>query len=149
MLFHARIAAEGNDRCGRIRHRRYRDTTWSTNSFADIHTSFASAETIHTAADQQVRWDELKKTEHGRSSVIAGVAIGQPAVALVSQALLPGSEVGASRSHLPGVAIRPPSRSFRLGLRRRGAAGEDPGVRSAGRAFRGLSQRGSAAAEPA
>ena len=45
----------------------------------------AAAVAPGTAADQQLRWDELKKTEHGRASVVAGVAMGQPALALAAK----------------------------------------------------------------
>ena len=38
-----------------------------------------------TAADQQQRWDELKKTERGKGAVLDGVAFGQPAVALAAK----------------------------------------------------------------
>ena len=84
---------------------------------------FASAEPINTAADQQVRWDELKKTEHGRSSVIAGVAMGQPAVALAAKL--------GSRAAKSGIEIALPAgdsaaeQIFRLAYAA-GAAGEDP-----------------------
>src|SRR5664279_1636655 len=34
---------------------------------------------VSSAADQQDRWDELKKSEHGRAGALDGVALGQPA----------------------------------------------------------------------
>ncbi len=46
---------------------------------------FGSAPEQWTAADQQQRWDELKKTERGKSGVLDGVAFGQPAVALAAK----------------------------------------------------------------
>ena len=84
---------------------------------------FASETPIRTAADQQLRWDELKKTEHGRSSVIAGVAMGQPAVALAAKL--------GSRAAKTGIEIDLPAGNsaaeqiFRLAYAA-GAAGEDP-----------------------
>ncbi len=84
---------------------------------------FAAGETVHTAADQQLRWDELKKTEHGRSSVIAGVAMGQPAVALAaklgSRAARIGIEIGLPDGESAAEQI------FRLAYAA-GAAGRDP-----------------------
>lgn len=84
---------------------------------------FADAAPIRTAADQQVRWDELKQTEHGRSSVLAGVALGQPAVALAAKL--------GSRAAKFGVEIDIPAGSsaaeqmFRIAYSA-GAAGQDP-----------------------
>lgn len=43
---------------------------------------FGDAERITDAADQQLRWDELKKQEKGRSSVMDGVATAAPVVSL-------------------------------------------------------------------
>ncbi|WP_420121531.1 MazG family protein, partial [Nakamurella sp.] len=58
------------------------------------------------AADQQQRWDELKKTERGRSGVLDGVAFGQPAVALAAKL---GSRAAAFGLDVPppGVAAGP------------------------------------------
>ena len=52
------------------------------------------------AADQQQRWDELKKTERGRSGVLDGVAFGQPAVALAAKL--------GSRAAAFGLDVPPP-----------------------------------------
>ena len=122
VLFHARIAAERSADQGGF------DiddvATGLTDKLVRRHPHvFASAETIHTAADQQVRWDELKKTEHGRSSVIAGVAMGQPAVALAAKL--------GSRAAKSGIEIALPAgdsaaeQIFRIAYAA-GAAGEDP-----------------------
>jgi len=84
---------------------------------------FADAAPIRTAADQQVRWDQLKQTEQGRSSVLAGVALGQPAVALAAKL--------GSRAAKFGVDIDLPAgnsaaeRMFRIAYAA-GAAGQDP-----------------------
>ena len=45
---------------------------------------FGDGEHVRDAADQQDRWDELKKQE-GRKSVVDGVALGQPAAALAGK----------------------------------------------------------------
>lgn len=84
---------------------------------------FADAPPILTAADQQSRWDELKRAENGRASVVAGVAFGQPAVALAAKL--------GSRAARSGLAIElpvgesPGEQIFRIAYRA-GAAGEDP-----------------------
>lgn len=46
---------------------------------------FADAEAVHTAERQQHRWEELKQVEKRRESVMDGVALGQPSVALVAK----------------------------------------------------------------
>jgi XTP/dITP diphosphohydrolase len=43
------------------------------------------AERVHSAAEQERRWDELKRVEKSRDSALDGVALGQPAVALVAK----------------------------------------------------------------
>ncbi len=84
---------------------------------------FAGADPIADAAGQQVRWDELKRDERGRSSVLAGVALGQPAVALAAKlgarAAKSGLEVDLPAGDSVGEQL------FRLAFRA-GARGEDP-----------------------
>ncbi len=84
VLFHARVAAD----------RSAADGGFDIDDVADglvdklvrRHPQvFGQAEPVQTAADQQVRWDELKRNETGRASVVAGVALGQPAVALAAK----------------------------------------------------------------
>jgi XTP/dITP diphosphohydrolase len=87
-----------------------------------------------TARDQQARWDELKKAEKTRPSVLDGVSFAQPAVALAGK-------LGA-RSAKYGVEVALPAGDstaeviFRLAFAA-GAAGEDPesGVRAVARAY--------------
>lgn len=88
VLFHARIAAEtpraaggfdiddvAADLVGKLVRRH-------PHVFADAD---GGRPAPWTAADQQQRWDELKKAEHGKSGVLDGVAFGQPAVALAAK----------------------------------------------------------------
>lgn len=91
VLFHARIAQEGPDGFG------IDDvaTDLVTKLVARHPHVFAAAETIHTAEDQQVRWEELKAVEKRRASALDGVARAQPAAALVGKYL--------SRSQRAGV----------------------------------------------
>ncbi len=122
VLFHARIAAERPAEDGGF------DIDDVASGLVDKLVRrhphvFGTAEAINTAADQQVRWDELKKTEHGRSSVIAGVAMGQPSVALAAKL--------GSRAAKSGIVIELPAgesaaeQIFRLAYAA-GAAGQDP-----------------------
>ncbi len=84
---------------------------------------FADAESPDSAAAQQVRWDQLKAREAGRSGVLAGVALGQPAVALAAK-------LGA-RAARAGLRVPLPtgddtgSRLLALAVQA-GARGEDP-----------------------
>jgi XTP/dITP diphosphohydrolase len=81
------------------------------------------AEPVASAADQQVRWDELKKAERGRGAVLDGVALGQPAAALAGK-------LGARAAKF-GVEVPLPAgdddaaRMFRIAYAA-GARGEDP-----------------------
>lgn len=122
VLFHARIAAERSVEAGGFDI----DDVASdlTDKLIRRHPHvFASAAPVRTAEDQQVRWDELKKTERGRSSVVAGVALGQPATALAAKL--------GSRAARAGISIDLPSggsaaeQIFRIAYAA-GAAGADP-----------------------
>ena len=98
-----------------------------------------------TPADQQVRWDELKKAERDRPSALDGVALGQPALALAGK-------LGA-RSVKYGVDVPVPDgdsvaeQIFRLAFAA-GARGEDPeqAVRAVARAH--AAAMGAAPANP-
>jgi XTP/dITP diphosphohydrolase len=46
---------------------------------------FAGGEQPRTAAEQQVRWEQLKRAEKRRESSVDGVALAQPAVALAAK----------------------------------------------------------------
>ena len=86
VLFHARIAAETPADAGRLRHRRRgRRPGRQAGSASSARVRRRRRRRCRTAADQQQRWDELKKTEQGRSGVLDGVAFGQPATALAAK----------------------------------------------------------------
>ena len=78
---------------------------------------------LHTAEDQQRRWDELKTAEPGRSGPLDGVALGQPAAALAGK-------IGA-RAARHGLTLDPPAgdsvgeQLYRIAAEA-GAAGVDP-----------------------
>jgi XTP/dITP diphosphohydrolase len=84
---------------------------------------FAGAEPITDAADQQARWDDLKKQERGRSSVVSGVALGQPAVALAAKLGSRAAKFGV-QAELP-EGDSPAAQIFRIAYAA-GAAGLDP-----------------------
>ncbi len=46
---------------------------------------FAGADSVHTVEHQNVKWEELKQQEKRRLSIVDGVALGQPAVALAGK----------------------------------------------------------------
>lgn len=87
-----------------------------------------------TAAQQQVRWEELKKAEHAEPAPLDGVALGQPAIALAAKL--------GSRSVKYGVTLPPPAgdsvgeQIFRMAFSA-GARGEDPeqAVRAVARGY--------------
>jgi XTP/dITP diphosphohydrolase len=90
-----------------------------------------------TPAEQQVRWDELKKAEHEAPSPLDGVALGQPAIALAAKlgARSAKYHVDAARVPLPaGNSVG--EQIFRLAFQA-GARGDDPeqAVRSVARAY--------------
>jgi XTP/dITP diphosphohydrolase len=80
-----------------------------------------------TAADQQQRWDELKKGERGKAGVLDGVAFGQPAVALAAKlgarAATFGLEVTPAGD--PDGSAEAAEQLFRIAYAA-GARGEDP-----------------------
>jgi XTP/dITP diphosphohydrolase len=84
---------------------------------------FADADPVADAAGQQVRWDQLKQAERGRSSVLAGVAFGQPAVALAAKLGARAARSGVDVDLPAGDSIG--EQLFRLAFRA-GADGLDP-----------------------
>jgi XTP/dITP diphosphohydrolase len=101
VLFHARIAAEMPVADGGF------DIDDVAGDLVDKlvrrhpHVFDDNAAPVRTASDQQRRWDELKKTERGRSGVLDGVAFGQPAAALAGK-------LGARAAKF-GLRVDPPA----------------------------------------
>ena len=123
VLFHARIAAETPSDEGGFT---------IDDVAADLvdklvrrhpHVFLPDAAPVGTAADQQVRWDELKKTEQGRSGVLDGVAFGQPAVALAAKLGARAAKFDVTVE--PPVGESPAEAIFRIAYAA-GAKGEDP-----------------------
>ncbi|HEV7829866.1 MAG TPA: MazG family protein [Pseudonocardiaceae bacterium] len=64
---------------------------------------FAGSEEVSTAADQELRWEQLKRTEKRRESSIDGIALGQPAVALVAKLVSRTMKAGLPDDLLPSI----------------------------------------------
>ncbi len=65
---------------------------------------FAGSEQVRTAAEQEDRWEQLKRTEKRRESSIDGVALAQPAVALAAKLVSRTTRAGLPPDLLPGGA---------------------------------------------
>ena len=123
VLFHARIAAETARLAGWLRHRRRGRRPRRQTGQAPSARLRRGAAPVANSADQQLRWDELKKAEQGRSGVLDGVAFGQPAAALSAKL---GSR--AAKFDLlvePSSGETPAEAMFRIAYAA-GARGEDP-----------------------
>ncbi|MFC5140778.1 MazG family protein [Actinomycetospora rhizophila] len=68
---------------------------------------FGDGETITGAAEQQVRWEELKAVEKRRDSALDGVAQAQPAAALVAKYLSRSRRAGVPDDLLTGASDDP------------------------------------------
>ncbi|MGH3694141.1 MAG: MazG family protein [Pseudonocardiaceae bacterium] len=64
---------------------------------------FAGSEQVRTAAEQEIRWEQLKRVEKRRESSVDGVALAQPAVALAAKLVSRASRAGLPRDLLPGA----------------------------------------------
>lgn len=62
---------------------------------------FAGDERIETAERQELRWEELKRSEKGRSSSVDGVAHAQPAVNLAAKLVSRTARAGLPADLLP------------------------------------------------
>ena len=118
VLFHARIASEEPDGF---------DINDVASTLVDKLVRrhphvFAGDDPLDTPEDQQKRWDELKKTEAGRSSLLAGVALGQPAIALAGKLGARAARAGLSVKLPEGDS--PGEQLFRIAFAA-GAAGVD------------------------
>jgi XTP/dITP diphosphohydrolase len=91
---------------------------------------FAGSEQVHTASEQEIRWDELKRTEKRRQSSVDGVALGQPAVALAAKLVSRATKAALPLDLLPGADLTGPVGDTGTSLFARCAAaklaGEEP-----------------------
>jgi XTP/dITP diphosphohydrolase len=85
---------------------------------------FADADKIHTAEHQEVKWEELKQAEKRRLSIVDGVALGQPAIALAGKLGQRSGRAGVPLDLFP-VGPAPAAQLFRVAASAR-RAGTDP-----------------------
>lgn len=132
VLFHARVAAEDpkepfdiDDVAGEL-----------VAKLVGRHPHvFSDAETIHTAERQQHRWEELKQAEKRRESVVDGVALGQPAVALAAKLAQRTGRARLPEDLFPREG-EPGAELFRIAAQAKRAGHEPEGeLRAAARAF--------------
>ncbi|MGH3753095.1 MAG: MazG family protein [Pseudonocardiaceae bacterium] len=86
---------------------------------------FAGTEEVHTAADQEIRWEQLKRTEKRRESSVDGVALAQPAVALAAKLAARAARAAVPVDLLPGDGSGTGGSLFALSAAAK-LAGEDP-----------------------
>jgi XTP/dITP diphosphohydrolase len=131
VLFHARIAAE------------HPDAPFTVDDVAaDLVAKlvgrhphvFAGSEVVDTAERQELRWEELKRTEKDRASSVDGVPLGQPAVALAAKLTSRTARAGLPADLLP-VGPQVGERLFALAAAAR-LAGIDPEAELRGAARR-------------
>jgi XTP/dITP diphosphohydrolase len=89
VLFHARVAAEGGVKPYPVESEPFDIDQVAADLVRKLVSRhphvFAEADDVHTASEQELRWDELKRVEKRRESSLDGVALGQPAAALVAK----------------------------------------------------------------
>lgn len=96
---------------------------------------FGNSEQVRTAAEQEIRWEQLKRTEKRRESSVDGVALGQPAVALAAKLASRTANAGLPSDLLPGAGGGTGASLFALTAAAK-LAGEDPEA-----ALRGVARR--------
>jgi XTP/dITP diphosphohydrolase len=64
---------------------------------------FTGGEQVRTAAEQEIRWEQLKRTEKRRESSVDGVALAQPAVALAAKLVSRASKAALPADLLPAA----------------------------------------------
>lgn len=94
VLFHARIAAEDEREPFGIDEVAAALVSKLVSRHPHV---FTDDESVHDSDTQQVRWEELKQREKSRESIVDGVAMGQPAIALAAKL--------AQRAHRAGIPL--------------------------------------------
>lgn len=82
ILFHARVAAEDAQQPFGVDEVAAELVSKLVSRHPHV---FAGSETVHDSESQQLRWEELKQREKQRESIMDGVAMAQPAVALAGK----------------------------------------------------------------
>ncbi|MGH3688185.1 MAG: MazG family protein [Pseudonocardiaceae bacterium] len=121
VLFHARLAQEAPGGCD--------IDAVATGLVAKLVTRhphvFAGSEQVRTAAEQEIRWEQLKRLEKRRESSVDGVALAQPAVALAAKLVSRASRAALPPDLLPGSGGGTGESLFALSAAAK-LAGEDP-----------------------
>jgi XTP/dITP diphosphohydrolase len=86
---------------------------------------FTGSEQVRTAAEQEIRWEQLKRAEKRRESSIDGVALAQPAVALAAKLVSRVNKAALPPDLLPGADSDTGASLFALAAAA-ALAGEDP-----------------------
>ena len=86
---------------------------------------FAGSAEVRTAAEQEIRWEQLKRTEKRRESSVDGVALAQPAVALAAKLVSRAAKAALPTDLLPGASGGTGASLFALSAAAK-LAGEDP-----------------------
>jgi XTP/dITP diphosphohydrolase len=86
---------------------------------------FAGSAEVRTAADQEIRWEQLKRVEKRRESSVDGVALTQPAVALAAKLVSRAMKAALPADLLPGADGSTGASLFALSAAAK-LAGEDP-----------------------
>lgn len=86
---------------------------------------FAGSEEVRTAAEQEIRWEQLKRTEKRRESSVDGVALAQPALALAAKLVSRVTKAALPADLLPGADGGTGASLFALSAAAK-LAGEDP-----------------------
>lgn len=121
VLFHARIAREAPEG--------FDIDAVATGLVAKLVTRhphvFAGGEQVHTAAEQQIHWERLKRAHMRRESSLDGVALSQPAVALAAKLVSRARQAAFPLDLLPGAEGGHGAALFALSAAAT-LAGEDP-----------------------
>jgi NTP pyrophosphatase (non-canonical NTP hydrolase) len=121
VLFHARVAQETPEG--------FDIDAVATGLVAKLVTRhphvFAGSEEVRTAAEQEIRWEQLKRTEKRRESSVDGVALAQPAVALAAKLVSRVTKAALPTDLLPGTDGGTGASLFALCAAAK-LAGEDP-----------------------
>ncbi|MGB8962240.1 MAG: MazG family protein [Pseudonocardiaceae bacterium] len=125
VLFHARVAQETPDGFDVDAVATGLVTKLVTRHPHVFRVSGADSERVHTAAEQEIRWDELKRTEKRRESSVDGVALAQPAVALAAKLVSRATKAALPADLLPGPSGGTGASLFALSAAAK-LAGEDP-----------------------
>jgi len=96
---------------------------------------FADAARIATAEHQELKWEELKQAEKQRKSIVDGVALGQPAVALAGKLGQRSGRAGIPLDLFPQDSSAP-AQLFRIAATaRRGGIDPEGEVRAVAKRF--------------